>query len=127
MFDTFDKREKTGLEKDPNNPNGSLNSSQNSTASFSKSVGAGAARTALKEKIAEQRRAKLAAAKGVPERPTSAAASYSPVKSQSAKSLGPRTASNTSTASSGPARPPSAMSGESTKSALKNPTGTGSL
>lgn len=127
MFETFDKREKTGLEKDPNNPNASLNSSQNSTASFSKSVGAGAARTALKEKIAEQRRAKLAAAKGVPERPNSAAANYSPAMSQSAKSLGPRTASNTSTSSSGPARPPSAMSGESTKSALKNPTGTGSL
>ncbi len=127
MFETLEKREKTALEKDPNNPNSSLNSSQTSTASFSKSVGAGAARTALKEKIAEQRRAKLAAAKGVPERPNSAAATYSPVKSQSAKSLGPRTASNTSTGSSGPARPPSAMSGEATKSALKNPTGTGSL
>jgi CLIP-associating protein 1/2 len=127
MFDTLDKREKTALEKDPNNPNASLASSQNSTASFSKSVGAGAARNALKEKIAEQRRAKLAATKGVPERPNSAAASYSPVKSQSAKSLTSRTTSNASTASSGPARPPSAMSGESTKSALKNPTNTGSL
>lgn len=69
MFDTLDKRERTALEKDPNNPNASLASSQNSTASFSKSVGAGAARNALKEKIAEQRRAKLAAAKGVPDRP----------------------------------------------------------
>ncbi|OAL47459.1 hypothetical protein IQ07DRAFT_682300 [Pyrenochaeta sp. DS3sAY3a] len=129
MFETLDKREKTALEKDPNNPNASLASSQTSTASFSKSVGAGAARSALKEKIAEQRRAKLALAKGVPERPSSAAASYSPVKSQSAKSLGAgvRTASNASTASSGPARPPSAMSGDSSKSALKNPSGTGSL
>lgn len=132
MFETLDKREKTGLEKDPNNPNSSLASSQNSTASFSKSVGAGAARNALKEKIAEQRRAKLAASKGVPERPSSAAATYSPVKSQTAKSqsmksLGARTASTVSTASTGPARPPSAMSGEATKSVLKNPTGTGSL
>ncbi|KAF1942252.1 hypothetical protein EJ02DRAFT_422333 [Clathrospora elynae] len=127
MFDTLDKREKTALEKDPNNPNSTLSSSQASTAPFSKSVGAGAARSALKEKIAEQRRAKIAATKGVPERPNSAAASYSPVVSQSAKSLGARTASNLSTASSGPARPPSAMSGESTKSALKNSTGTGSL
>ncbi|CAO2653706.1 Nn.00g031170.m01.CDS01 [Neocucurbitaria sp. VM-36] len=127
MFDTLDKREKTALEKDPNNPNASLASSQNSTTSFSKSVGAGAARNALKEKIAEQRRAKLAASKGVPERPNSAAATYSPAKSLSAKSLGGRIASTAATASSGPARPPSAMSGESTKSALKNSTGTGSL
>ncbi|KAL6708047.1 suppressor of tub2 mutation [Coniothyrium glycines] len=99
MLDTLEKREKTALEKDPNNPNSSLASSQNSTASFSKSVGAGAARNALKEKIAEQRRAKLAAAK----------------------------ASNAPAASSGPARPPSAMSGDATKSALKNPSSTGSL
>ncbi|RYN70737.1 hypothetical protein AA0117_g10292 [Alternaria alternata] len=128
MFDTLDKREKTALERDPNNPNGGAVSSSTSTASFSKSIGPGASRNALKEKIAEQRRAKLAAAKGVPERPNSAAASYSPVPtSQSAKSLGARTTSNLSTASSGPARPPSAMSGESTKSALKNSTGTGSL
>lgn len=132
MFDTFEKREKNGLEKDPNNPNASLASSQASIASFSKSVGAntGAARNALKEKIAEQKRARLAAAaKGVPERPSSAQASYSPVKSLSAKSVGSRTASNTSTASSSMARPPSAMSGNSaTKSALgANPNGTGSL
>lgn len=127
MFETLDKREKTALEKDPNNPNASLASSQNSVASFSKSVGAGAARNALKEKIAEQKRARLAAAKGVPDRPNSAAASYSPMLSQSVKSLGARTTSNASMASSGPARPPSALSGESTKSALKNPTGTGSL
>jgi CLIP-associating protein 1/2 len=127
MFETLEKREKTALEKDPNNPNASLTSSQASVSSFSKSVGAGAARNALKEKIAEQRRAKMAAAKTVPERPMSAAATYSPVKSQSTKSLGSRTTSNASTASSGPARPPSAMSGESTKSALKNSSGTGSL
>jgi CLIP-associating protein 1/2 len=129
MFDTFEKREKTALEKDPNNPNTSSGaSSQVSAPSFSKSVGAGAARNALKEKIAEQRRAKAAAAaKGVPERPMSAAATYTPAKPQLSKSLGARTASTVSNASSGPARPPSAMSGESTKSALKNSTGTGSL
>lgn len=128
MFDTFEKREKSALEKDPNNPNVSFASSQSNTATFSKSVGAGAARNALKEKIAEQRRAKMAASnKGVPDRPMSAAASYSPPRSGLAKSLGPRTTSTTSTTTSGPARPPSAMSGESTKSALKNSTGTGSL
>ncbi|KAH7128771.1 protein STU1 [Dendryphion nanum] len=129
IFETLEKREKNGLEKDPNNPNASLASSQASVSSFSKSVGAGtgAARNALKEKIAEQRRAKLAAAKGVPERPSSAQASYSPVKSQTAKSLGSRTASNASTASSGAARPPSAL-GSSTKSVLSsNSSGTGSL
>ncbi|EDU48012.1 HEAT repeat containing protein [Pyrenophora tritici-repentis Pt-1C-BFP] len=91
MFDTLDKREKTALEKDPNNPNASMTSSQVSTASFSKSVGPGASRSALKEKIAEQRRAKLAAAKAVPERPNSAAATYTtPGKPQLAlnKSMG---------------------------------------
>ncbi|CBX99261.1 similar to gi/121748847/sp/Q0UQJ8.1/STU1_PHANO RecName: Full=Protein STU1 [Plenodomus lingam JN3] len=129
IFDTLEKREKTALEKDPNNPNASMASSQTSTASFSKSVGPGASRNALKEKIAEQRRAKLAAAKGVPERPNSAAASYTPAKSLSSKSLGAgsRTTSTLSTAPSASLRPPSAMAGESTKSALKSSTTTGSL
>jgi CLIP-associating protein 1/2 len=131
MFDTFEKREKNGLEKDPNNPNASLTSSQTSVASFSKSVGAttGAARNALKEKIAEQKRARLAAAaKGVPERPMSAQASYSPVKTLSVKSQGSRTASNMSTASSGPTRPPSSLGNSATKSALgTSSNGTGSL
>ncbi|ORY07386.1 clasp N terminal-domain-containing protein [Clohesyomyces aquaticus] len=136
MMATFEKREKTALEKDPNNPHASLASSQSSVAStFSKSVGAGggaASRAALKEKIAEQRRAKLAAAKGGIERPSSAQASYSPVKSISAKSLGSRTASTASIASSTTARPPSAMSNGSasgsSKSALASSgAGTGSL
>ncbi|KAF2258698.1 hypothetical protein CC78DRAFT_586802 [Lojkania enalia] len=129
MMDTFEKRERTALEKDPNNPNASLASSQTSVSSFSKSIGAGGGvgRNALKEKIAEQRRAKLAAVKGVPDRPNSAQASYSPVKSQSAKSLGPKSGS---AASSSTARPPSALSGNATKSALassSSSTGTGSL
>ncbi|KAF2736705.1 protein STU1 [Polyplosphaeria fusca] len=130
MMDSFEKRERSALDKDPNNPNASLASSQASVSAFSKSVGAGggAARSALKEKIAEQRRAKMGiASKGVPDRPSSAQASYSPVKPQSAKSLGSRTASNASTASS-ITRPPSGLSGNATKSALaSNPTGTGSL
>lgn len=81
----------------------------------------------LKAKIAEQRRAKLAAAKGVPERPNSAQASYTPVKSQSAKSLSSKTASHTvaTAATPGLGRPPSAL-GSSTKSALSG-NGTGSL
>ncbi|EOA86209.1 suppressor of tub2 mutation [Exserohilum turcicum] len=130
MLDTFDKRERTALEKDPNNPNGGLPAAPNNSASFSKSIGPGASRSALKEKIAEQRRAKLAAAKNMPERPNSAAASYTtPAKPQLSKPMGSRTAStmSASASSSGPARPPSGMSGESTKSALKNSTGTGSL
>ncbi|KAF2193243.1 hypothetical protein K469DRAFT_653171 [Zopfia rhizophila CBS 207.26] len=130
IMETLDKREKNALEKDSNNPNASLASSQSSVPSFSKSVGAGgpASRAALKEKIAEQRRARLAAAKGVPERPNSAQATYSPVKSQSAKSLGSRTTSNASTASSNTARPPSALSSGTSKSALSsNGTTTGSL
>lgn len=131
MYETLDKREKSGLDRDPNNPNASsLASSQTSTtSSFSKSLGAGAARTSLKEKIAEQRRAKLAASKGIADRPSSAAASYETPSSLSSKSLGvgARTMSSNSTASNGPARPPSAMSGDSTKSALKTSTGTGSL
>ncbi|KAF9693163.1 hypothetical protein EKO04_008700 [Ascochyta lentis] len=130
MYETLEKREKTGLDKDPNNPNTSLASSQTSAVpSFSRSLGPSAARTSLKEKIAEQRRAKLAASKGAADRPSSAAATYSPPRPISIKSLGAgaRTTSNVSTASSGPARPPSAMSGDATKSALKSSTGTGSL
>ncbi|KAH6629447.1 protein STU1 [Boeremia exigua] len=131
MYETLEKREKTGLDRDPNNPNpSSLASSQTSmTSSFSKSIGPSAARTSLKEKIAEQRRAKLAASKGAIDRPSSAAASYETPRSLSTKSLGAgaRTTSNTPAASNAPARPPSAMSGESTKSALKSSTGTGSL
>lgn len=130
MYETLEKREKTGLDKDPNNPNVSLAPSQaTAVPSFSKSVGPGVARVSLKEKIAEQRRAKLAASKGIADRPSSAAASYSPPRSASSKSLsaGARNMSNASTISTGLARPPSAMSGESTKSALKSSTGTGSL
>ena len=131
MYETLEKREKSGLDRDPNNPNASsLGSSQTSAASsFSKSVGAGAARISLKEKIAEQRRAKLAATKGMADRPSSAAASYETPRSISTKSLGAgsRTTSTAPTATNGPARPPSAMSGDSTKSALKTSTGTGSL
>jgi CLIP-associating protein 1/2 len=127
IMNTLGPRDRNALEKDPNNPNASLASSQTSAASLSKSVGPAAARTTLKEKIAEQKRARLAAAKGGLERPSSAQASYSPVKSQSAKSLGSRTTSNASTASSNTARPPSAMGG-TTKSALSsNGPGTGSL
>ncbi|PVH99714.1 HEAT repeat-containing protein [Periconia macrospinosa] len=126
MFATFDKREKTALEKDPNNPNASLASSQSSVANFSKSVGAGsgAARDALKAKIAEQRKLKLAAAKSGLDRPSSAQASYTPVKSQTAKPVASRTTSNASTNSSNPARPPSSL-GSSTKSVATN--GSGSL
>ncbi|KAF2010332.1 ARM repeat-containing protein [Aaosphaeria arxii CBS 175.79] len=119
IYETLEKREKNGLDKDPNNPNASLASSQSTApSSFSKSVGAGggAARSTLKEKIAEQRRAKLAATKGLPDRPNSAQAAYTPAKSQSSRSLGPRTNSNTSVTSSGN-RPPSALGG-TTKSAV---------
>ncbi|KAF2450244.1 hypothetical protein P171DRAFT_468629 [Karstenula rhodostoma CBS 690.94] len=125
IFDTLEKREKNGLEKDPNNPNASLASSQISAPAFSKSVGPGAGRELLKAKIAEQRRAKLVV-KGVPERPNSAQASYSPVKSQSAKSLGSsKSSSTTAPTSSGLGRPPSAL-GSATKSAVSG-NGTGSL
>ncbi|KAF2205725.1 hypothetical protein GQ43DRAFT_477101 [Delitschia confertaspora ATCC 74209] len=130
VLNTLDPRNRKALDNDPNNPNASLASSQASASSFSKSVGpsgGAAARMALKEKIAEQRRARLAATKGVPERPNSAQAAYTPAKSQSSKSLGGRTTSTTSIASS-TARPPSAMSGNSTKSALSTSgNGTGSL
>jgi CLIP-associating protein 1/2 len=91
---------------------------------------AAAARDTLKAKIAEQRRAKMAAAKGgVPDRPNSAQASYTPVKSQSSKSLvSSKTTSNSSMASSMSSstngRPPSSLGG-STKSQTAN--GTGSL
>ncbi|KAJ4354150.1 suppressor of tub2 mutation [Didymosphaeria variabile] len=126
IFNTLEKREKNGLEKDPNNPNASLASSQSSTSAFSKSVGPGAGRELLKAKIAEQRRAKMGAGNGVPERPSSAQATYSPAKSQSAKSLGSsKSAANSASTSSSLGRPPSAL-GSATKSALSG-NGTGSL
>ncbi|OCK86069.1 protein STU1 [Lepidopterella palustris CBS 459.81] len=130
---TLDPKSKGLLEKDPNNPNASLASSQTSSvASFSKSVGAASgptSRLALREKIAEEKKAKLAAAKQLPERPTSAQATFSPVKPQSAAPLGSRAPlSSTTTAHS--ARPPSAMSSvASARSAFasSNVNGSGSL
>ncbi|KAF1913019.1 clasp N terminal-domain-containing protein [Ampelomyces quisqualis] len=116
MFETLEKREKTALEKDPNNPNASVGSSQTSTSSFSKSVGAGAARVALKEKIAEQRKAK-AAAQNVPDRPMSAAATYTPAKPQSSN----HNSTGTGSLMSGTVRRPIRPRAELTRPATADP------
>lgn len=127
---TLDPKSKGLLEKDSNNPNASLASSQiSSVGSISKSVGSAgpaAARSALKEKIAEQKRAKMAAARNLPERPSSALATFSPVKSQSTISLNTRMQPPTSGTSHAP-RPPSAMStATSARSALASSNANGS-
>ncbi|OCL13663.1 hypothetical protein AOQ84DRAFT_385243 [Glonium stellatum] len=130
---SLDPKSKGLLEKDPNNPNASLASSQTSSVSvFSKSTGSAgpaAARSTLKEKIAEQKRARMAAARNLPERPSSALATFSPVKSQLTTSINTRMQPSTSSTSHVP-RPPSAMStSASARSALasSNTSGSGSL
>ncbi|KAK5118786.1 hypothetical protein LTR85_007992 [Meristemomyces frigidus] len=80
---------KTALQKDPNNPNASLHVSQTAAAVPARSAGS---RMAVRELIAEQRKAK--AAGRAPERPSSAMASLSPAK--------PRSQNNLNSASRGP-------------------------
>lgn len=80
---------KTALQKDPNNPNASLHTSQTAAAVPARSAGS---RMAVRELIAEQRKAK--AAGRLPERPSSAMATLSPAK--------PRSQPNLNSASRGP-------------------------
>ncbi|KAK4544519.1 hypothetical protein LTR36_004091 [Oleoguttula mirabilis] len=80
---------KTALQKDPNNPNASLHVSQTAAAVPARSAGS---RMAVRELIAEQRKAK--AAGRLPERPNSAMATLSPAK--------PRSQTNMSSTNRGP-------------------------
>jgi CLIP-associating protein 1/2 len=93
---TLDPKSKTALDRDSNNPNAALHASTSShAASTSRATGA-ASRTALREMMAEQRKAK--AAGKLPDRPNSAMAQLSPAKPRSV---------------TGTARPPSNLSGAS--------------
>jgi CLIP-associating protein 1/2 len=72
----LDPKSKTALDRDSNNPNAALHAST-SAASTARETGA-ASRNALRERIAEQRRAN--AAGRMPDRPNSAMAQLSPAK-----------------------------------------------
>ena len=95
IMNTLDPKSKSALEKDSNNPNAALHSSQASSAAPAARATGVASRNALREMMAEQRKAK--AAGKLPDRPNSAMAQLSPSK--------PRTAMN-----SGNARGPSNLS-----------------
>ncbi|KAF2502982.1 protein STU1 [Lophium mytilinum] len=117
----LDPKQKGLLENAPSNPNGPPKASAIAPSSFSKSVGPSGPRQTLKEKIAEQKRERLA--KQMPARPSSAQATFSPVKTAKSTS----NLRQVSTASSTPhsARPPSAMSGSTaSRSGLGAPSST---
>lgn len=80
----LDNAAKTALQKDPNNPNASLHTSQMSATAAVSRPG-GHSRIGMREMIAEQRKAK--AAGRLPERPNSAMAQLSPAKSRSHSNL----------------------------------------
>ncbi|KAF2089571.1 hypothetical protein K490DRAFT_36968 [Saccharata proteae CBS 121410] len=108
IMDSLDPKAQGLLRKDPNNPNATA------PASMSASVGAGSSRLkpapsskSLKETIAAQKKARLAA-RGQPERPSSAMSAFSPVKSSSSHALHDHKPSNLSRSTT--SRPPSAMS-----------------
>jgi CLIP-associating protein 1/2 len=89
IMSNLDPKSKTALERDSNNPNATLHASVSSATTTSRATGA-ASRNALREMMAEQRKAK--AAGKLPDRPNSAMAQMSPSK--------PRT--NVGSASRGP-------------------------
>lgn len=78
IMNKLDLKSKALLEKDSNNPNAGLHAPATTASTAKPTV---AARSTLKEMLAEQRRAK-SAAKGLPERPGSAMAALSPQKTR---------------------------------------------
>lgn len=117
IMSTLDPKSKTALEKDSNNPNASLHSSQASNAATTARATGAESRNALREMMAEQRKAK--AAGRLPDRPNSAMAQLSPAKPRATTNLNntTRAPSNlpsssrpevrvTSTASTASATPP---------------------
>ncbi|KAK5175586.1 suppressor of tub2 mutation [Saxophila tyrrhenica] len=113
---TLDAKSKTALDKDSNNPNAALHTSQTAKAAPAARTTGAASRNALREMMAEQRKAK--AAGKLPDRPVSAMAQLSPAKPRSTTTTtrGPsnlsgstraetRVASTASTASSTPSGP----------------------
>ncbi|KAK0832361.1 suppressor of tub2 mutation [Friedmanniomyces endolithicus] len=81
---SLDEKSKTALQKDSNNPNASLRASTNGAATSTSRPGH-SSRMALREMLAEQRKAK--AAGSLPDRASSAMANLSPAKSRSQANL----------------------------------------
>ncbi|KAK7705428.1 suppressor of tub2 mutation [Botryosphaeria dothidea] len=113
IMDSLDAKAQSLLQKDSNNPNASVGSvAGKGTISKLKSQ---ASRSSLKDTIAAQRKAALAAKK-MPDRPGSAQATFSPVKSASAQE---RPAAG-SLSKSYHGRPPSALSNSRTQAGDKS-------
>ena len=81
---SLDEKSKSALQRDSHNPNASLHVSQSAAAPTARP--GGNSRMALREMMAEQRKAK--AAGGLPDRPNSAMATMTPSKSKSHGNLG---------------------------------------
>ena len=86
IMSSLDPKSKGALEKDSNNPNASLHASQAASAPTNARATGAASRNALREMMAEQRKAK--AAGKLPDRPNSAMAQLSPAKPRAAANLG---------------------------------------
>ena len=95
IMSKLDPKAKASLEKDPNNPNAHLHSSQSSAVVRSTTPAAQTGRANIKQLIAEQRKAKMAA-QNLPERPVSAMATLSPAKPRSNASNAARAPTNLS-------------------------------
>ncbi|WPG97296.1 protein stu1 [Acrodontium crateriforme] len=125
IISKLDPKAKAALEKDPNNPNAALHASLSTQSVSTSRLGESTSRMALRELMAEQRKAK--AAGRFPDRPNSAMANLSPAKQRTEttiKSTG-RAPSNlshstrvTSTASSANATPSAADASARKGSAL---------
>ncbi|GME42215.1 Armadillo-like helical [Neofusicoccum parvum] len=83
IMENMDAKQASLLQKDPNNPNASVSSS--SGKGPSSKLKSQASRSSLKDTIAAQRKAALAARK-MPDRPSSAQSSFSPNKTPKSKS-----------------------------------------
>lgn len=114
IMSQLDPKSKTALERDSNNPHASLHTSQvASVASTARATGTNS-RNALREMMAEQRKAK--AAGRLPDRPNSAMAQLSPAKQRSNANLNASTkapSSNLSAVSRAEARVVSTASASS--------------
>ena len=82
IMSALDPKSKTALERDLSNPHASLHASQTSNAAPTARGSGVASRNALRELVAEQRKAK--AAGKLPDRPSSAMAQLSPAKPRAA-------------------------------------------
>lgn len=121
IMNSLDAKSKQLLEKDPSNPN-----ADSAASAFTVSVGPGVtgnvraagSRSSLKEAIAAQRKASLAAKQ---ERPTSAMSTFSPIREAPASVARPATAATRARAA-----PPTSTQGSNGSSAPQRPAATSS-